>query len=630
MSFSFAAQRKRAVSIALAPDPPPAVEFAARELSRYLAIITGARFPIEQGKGAPVLRLGVHLPNAPDLTGRKRGSLAYQVAEDGIAITGTDGLAVLHAVYTLLEELGCVWLHAWEGGEIIPRNLEASLPLGTRLHEPAMVQREFTNLMPIDDSYPLMIDWMAKNRFNRFMVFANLGPPRVGQTPSSVGSVGVRTGEGARGTNEEKDSFERYTELLEAEIVARGMQATMGHHSFRYFLPPGEFFEDHPEYYALLNGERNPNGQLCTSNPEVVRLVAERVCRFFSEHPHIEMIGLWPNDGFGWCECERCQALEPQRPSFYDPNRPRRTDTYLRFVNAVAERVAEEHPGRRLSALAYVNYVEPPEQVEPAENVAVCFAPFKRCIKHTVPPSGECERNNEAYGRMLGQWREKVSGDLYLFCYLMQIQMCSLPYRITHMLGRQWQLWAEAGVDGYVMEFIPEEWGTFGVNAHLIGRLSWDPALDVDAWLGEYYKHLFGPAAEEMGEFYRRYEEDFILPGPCTGHYDVTYTARASDELLRPAMEAFGRARAAAATGEKRHWEATERVWVGMELLRRFGAWQRLVKQAEEAREDRRAELETRARQNAGELLVWAREHADSGALEIGWLERMLGRATET
>jgi len=205
--------------------------------------------------------------------------------------------------------------------------------------------------------------------------------------------------------------------------------------------------------------------------------------------------------------------------------------------------------------------------------------------------------------------------------------MCSLPYRITHMLGRQWQLWAEAGVDGYVMEFIPEEWGTFGVNAHLIGKLSWDPELEVEAWLAEYYRHLFGPAAEEMGEFYRRYEEDFILPGPCKEHYDVTYTVRATDELLRPAMEALGRARAAAATGEKRHWAATERVWVGMELLRRFGVWSRLagVKQAEEARDDRRADLNARARESVGELLAWAQEHADSGAIEIQRLEQVLG-----
>ncbi len=546
------------------------------------------------------MRLGVDLPGAPDLSARQEGSFAYHVSDDAVLLTGTDGLAVLHAVYALLEELGCAWLHTWEGGEIVPRNPGASLPLGTRLHEPAMVHREFTNLMPIDPSYVQMIDWMAKNRFNRFMVFANI-----------------------------EGSIEKYLELLEPEVVARGMQATMGHHSFRYFLPPDEFFEDHPEYYAVLSGERNPNGQLCTSNPRVAELVAERVCEFFAEHPHIEMIGLWPNDGFGWCECESCQAVEPQQASLYDPNHPRRTDTYLRFVNAVAERVAEEHPDRRLSALAYVNYVEPPEQVEPAENVAVCFAPFKRCFKHTVPPEEPCDLKNEAYGRMLEGWREKVSGDLYLFCYLMQIHSSSLPYRITHILGRQWQLWAEAGVDGYVMEFVPEEWGTFGVNAHLIGRLSWDPDFDVDGWLGEYYEQLFGPAAEEMGGFYERYTADFVLAGPCKGHYDVGYTARATDELMQPAMESFGRARAAAASGEKRHWEATQRVWVGMELLRRVGAWSRLagLMEAEEAREERRAGLLARARAAAGETLEWARGYADSGAIEIERLERVLGVA---
>ncbi len=43
--------------------------------------------------------------------------------------------------------------------------------------------------------------------------------------------------------------------------------------------------------------------------------------------------------GYGWCECESCLRLEPQKPSLLWPAYPRRTDTYLQFVNAVAERV---------------------------------------------------------------------------------------------------------------------------------------------------------------------------------------------------------------------------------------------------------------------------------------------------
>ncbi len=612
MSLILRPDNQPAASVVTEPDSPPAVSFAARELSRYLAIMTGGRFPVREGPapddGAPVLRVGLRNgddngrrstgPRPADDNGgqRRRGAYGWRVDERGAEIVGDRPGAVVHAVYALLEELGCVWLHAWEGGEIVPRVPQVALPAGERVVEPAMVHREFTNLMPIDAGYVHHIEWMAKNRFNRFMVFANI-----------------------------EGSIERYLELLEPEVVLRGMQATMGHHSFRYFLPPGEHFAAHPEWYALLDGQRSPDGQLCTSNPEVVERVAEAVCDFFAAHEHIEMIGLWPNDGFGWCECAECMALEPQAPSRFRPEHLRRTDTCLRFVNAVAGHVAREHPDRRLSALAYVNYADAPIAVRPADNVAVCFAPFLRCLKHPVAPDVDCERMNAAYARELERWREVTSNDLYLFCYLMQIHTMSLPYPVAHMLGEQWRWLVEAGCDGYVCEFVPEEWGTFGENAHLIGQLSWQPQMDVAAWLARHREHLFGPAADEMGAYFAALTADLALAGPCTGHYDLEYTQRATDRVLRPALTAFGRARALAATGEKRHWQAVQRAWVGLELLLRMGTWRRLLRDAQEEPAVRRPWLRRRALDAARDLLEFARAHRDSGAVEVERYERVVG-----
>ncbi|MGD9496813.1 MAG: DUF4838 domain-containing protein [Armatimonadota bacterium] len=583
-----------AASVVIPPDSPPAVSFAARELAHYLAIMTGGRFPMSAGEladDAPVLRVGVS-PNS----GSRRGSYGWRIDDRGAEIFGDRPGAVVHAVYALLEGLGCVWLHAWEGGEIIPRVPRVELPAGERTFEPAMVHREFSNLMPIDAGYVHHIEWMAKNRFNRFMVFANI-----------------------------EGSVERYLELLEPEVVLRDMQATVGHHSFRYFLPPSEYFETHPEWYALLDGARSPDGQLCIANPEVIERVAEAVCGFFAAHEQIEMIGLWPNDGFGWCQCPECLALEPQQPSRFWPQHLRRTDSYLRFVNAVAARVAQEHPDRRLSALAYVNYADAPLAVEPADNVAVCFAPFLRCLKHPVAPGVDCTRMNAAYARELERWRELTSNHLYLFCYLMQIHTLSLPYPVARMLSTQWRWLVEAGCDGYVCEFVPEEWGTFGENAHLIGRLSWEPEMDVAAWLTRHREHLFGPAAAEMGAYFTALRELLVEGGLCTGHYDLSWTERATERLLRPALQAFGRARALAATGEKRHWQAVERAWVGLELLLRMGAWRRLLRDAQIQPEVRRPWLREGAVEAARDLLEFARAHRASGAVEVERYERIVG-----
>lgn len=586
MGLVLSPQAEPAASIVIARDSPPAVHFAAAELSRYLAIITGGHFPVTERPepGAPALRLGVCLPNAPRLPAN--GSYGWAVRADEVSISGAAPGAVLHAVYAFLENLGCVWLHHREGGEIVPRLPQVVLPAGEHTARPAFAHREFTNLYPLDREYTLMIDWLAKNRLNRFMVFANL-------------AGGVET----------------YRQLLEPEMAARGMSATVGHHSFRYFLPPEEFFDHHPDYYALVGGERTPHGQLCTSNPAVVATVAERICELLAAHPTVEMVGLWPNDGFGWCECERCARLEPDRPSAWPGGHPCRSDTNLRFVNAVAALVAQQFPDRRLSALAYLNYADPPLHVVPADNVAVCFAPMSRCLKHPLAPDVTCERANAAYARLVQRWREITSNALYLFCYLMQIHRLSLPYPITHMLPAELAWQAQVGVDGYVAEFVPQEWGTFGVNAHLMARLSWEPDLDLEDWLQRHCQHLYGPAAADMCAYLEALEQAIRVDGPCTGHYDYRFTLRATEELMRPVLEPLGRARALAATGEKRHWQATQQAALAAQLLLRVGQWQRLV----------RAGAAERADQVRQELLAWVLAHADRGALDLRYLERVLG-----
>lgn len=577
------------VTVGVPSSASETVAFAADQLAYYLAVITGARCRTGEGPGDFDLRV--------DGAGLAPGAFGLRVAPDRVVITGADDLALLHGVYYLLEAgCGCRWLAEFEGGEVIPRNTDLALAPCDETHAPVFSHRAFSNFPDIDERTVRMVDWMCKNRFSRFMVFANM-----------------------------EGSFERYREVLKPHLALRGMSVEMGHHSFRYWLPPAEFFNRHPEWYAVVGGRRIPDGQLCTSNPQVARTVAERICAFLADNPEVDMVGLWPNDGYGWCECEECLAQERQRRALLYPQHPARTDTYMSFVTGVAERVAQAHPDRRLSALAYVNYVEPPRDPVPP-NVAVCFAPMHHCFKHPLNAPRACIKDNARYAKLFKRWREKVPGALYLFCYLMLIDTCSLPYPITGTLKENFAWLAEHGCDGYVMEFKPEEWGPFGVNGHVIGRLSWDIAMDVEAWLDDYHHDLYGPAAEEMSAFRRRYFDDFIAPGPCVYHYDLTYTRRATSELLRPCLDHLGRARAIAATGDKRHAEAVERARISIELLLRIGHWQRACAWAQKGDELTRAITVPHARSLGDRLIEWTQAHAHSNALSPPRIAVMVAR----
>jgi hypothetical protein len=572
-------------------DCSETVRFAADQLAYYLALITGRSLQVTCEPGALCIGLDAVLPP---------GGYRWEVCAESVRIAGANGLACLHGVYHFLEvHGGCRWLSPWEGGEIVPRTESLTVPAGEWQHQPAFGTRAFTNYPDIDERTVQMVDWMAKNRFSRFVVFANV--------------------EGA---------WDRYREVLAPHTALRGIGIELGHHSFRFWLPPAEHFADHPEWYAVLGGERSAAGQLCVTNPEVSGAIAERIAAFHERNPEVVRVALWPNDGYGWCECESCSAADEERPSLLYPQHPVRTDAYVGLVNRVARELARSCPGLRLSALAYVNYVEPPSlMLEP--NVDLCFAPFQHCFRHSLGEEA-CERPNAAYARLLHGWRQKVQGELYLFAYWMLIDMFSLPVRPMPALATDLKWLVGEGCGGFMMEFRPQEWGVYGWIAHLIGRLSWEPEMDVGEWLRGHLEALFGPAAPEMATCLAALERDFLQPGGCISHYGLQYTRRATPELLRPAMEHLGRAVAAACRGERSHRENTQRARIGFELLLRTGAWQRALADALGASGPRRTVLRDRALQYGEELARWAQAHAESGALYAPDILRRVEAASKT
>jgi hypothetical protein len=516
------------------------MEFAADQLGFYLAMLTGTNPRAHDGWR---VELGVD-----EAMGREE--VAVEVEKDCTQLRSGSEAGVLQGVYQFLARFGEIyWLNPLEGDEFIPRHAEIVIPEGTYSFRPRFAERAFTNYPVIDADTARFVDWMAKRGFNGYVV-----------NPQWPGA------------------WDAYKTHLREPMMLRGMKASLGHHTIESWLPAEEFFGEYPEYFALIGGERRADGQVCTSNADVRKIVAERAIEFLRENPEVGEIGMWPRDGFGWCECERCAAEEVQAPSWWDASVPRRTDTYLRFVNAVAEKIGEARPDVTVTALAYVNYVEPPKTERPAANVAVCFAPFMRCVKHALNDP-DCVRRNPDYARMLGQWREVTPGSLRMFLYLMQIDMGALPLRITEMLPRNFDFMAREGVDGYVMEYVPGEWGAYGANAHAMAELSWartpdDRPRSGEAILSPYYEAIYGEAAGEMAAYFRGLIDDFVETGPCTGHYDRTYARRATVDLMRPALEHLGRARALSA-GSKAAWKAVEEVHKAAERLMKAGEEER-------------------------------------------------------
>lgn len=209
-------------------------EFAAEDLRRHLHQLAGATpmmrisFPAD----APTIFVNDQAAAEAagiDVAGLALGAEAFHQETRGgnLYLLGGGPRGVLYGVYDLLESLGCRWFAPEVS--VIPQRRRVELPALCKTGAPAFEFRDTYNWEACD---PL---WWVHNRLN-------------GQFTPVPGYLGGQ--------------------------VSYGLFV----HTFYVLVPPGEFFATHPEYFSLLNGKRTwERGQLCLTNPEVLRIVTERV-----------------------------------------------------------------------------------------------------------------------------------------------------------------------------------------------------------------------------------------------------------------------------------------------------------------------------------------------------------------
>src|SRR5262249_29125827 len=103
-----------------------------------------------------------------------------------------------------------------------------------------------------------------------------------------------------------------------------------GHSWSGYIKPSEENKKRHPEWFALQkDGTRGD--QLCTTNPEVIDIFIRKVIGHFDQHPDDMVASISPNDGYGFCTCPRCKALDAQ----YGVKANCQTDRFVHFANLI-------------------------------------------------------------------------------------------------------------------------------------------------------------------------------------------------------------------------------------------------------------------------------------------------------
>ena len=281
-------------------------------------------------------------------------------------------------------------------------------------------------------------------------------------------------------------------------------QALTGNSSHTYArrLGGNSHFDEHPEYYAERDGQRRPfvgqglrSGQLCTSNPEVVRIFANSCLR----DPR-DIVPAAPNDGAGFCECASCRALDvPTNLIEWDGEQiPALTDRIFTFLNQVAAIVGEQQPEKMLGHYAYTFFKAPPAEIDELDDSIVLF--FAQACHWFRDPELKA-----TYRGYIDAW-SKFGNPMVSREYLGLIYWFGMPNIHTRWIEQEVAYLKDRGFIGLNSEMC-RDFSTHGPNYYLAARMIWDTSLTRDEVLGDYYRAGFGPAADDVAEYYDIFEQ---------------------------------------------------------------------------------------------------------------------------
>ncbi len=517
--------RPRVVQVVLPAAPTPIERFAAEELGRCLQLSLGWQVQVREGAprgdARPVFWVGTAEAErlAPVPAAWARGK-ADALREDGVALRG-DGRNVillgkgprgaLNAVYTFLERyVGCRWPEP--DREYVPRQRALKLDGIAFVSNPAFPYRGIAiHGQCSPEWFTRIVDWLGKNRLNGFQLFIG--------------------------------HYETLRPQVLAEVQKRGLSPNIGAHSREFFFPAEKYFQEHPEYFALVKGERTPHTQLCYANLDSVPQYVENIVTYLQTRPEITMVGLWPSDGYGFCECERCQAGHV-------------TDVILNYTNALARGVAEKLPQMKCEFLSYIHYTVPPKEVRPLPQLVPTYCEY--WSRSQFHPITEERNENRRCREELAQWIA-LAKEVTLFSYYGDDCIKRFLYNpLEDVVVTDLRTYHKMGLAGhFVLLTNPESWWSQAPHLYAYARAAWDPAITPRQVAEEYYASLYGPAAEAMQAHAAacRALFDLKLVQGATGeevlfgfgfpHYDVAkdeesraQVAAAIERILAPLAEA--------------------------------------------------------------------------------------------
>lgn len=528
-AMAMATDGKPDITVVVPEDCGKESKLAAADLVRCLSEALGVQVPQVQSISEVKTQLSILVG---DSFGADFGIPAnlprdgYGISTRGrtLLIDGSTDYGIANGVYAfLMDYVGVRWFAPGELYEVVPKRPDLALPDVYVIDEPDFLYRIFSGVKG-----DVGAQWLRRNRMN----IDRAGLPYFG----------------------------------------------FGHNLANIF-PPAKYAKEHPEYYALIDGERQTSGtgparvaQPCFTNPDVIRLAAQAADEFFRKNPQATTFSLCINDNALFCRCPECAKLdEPIRKS--NGGWDTYSDSYFYFVREVAKIVQKTNPGKYLGCYAYWGVEPLPRDDSPLpENVVIAL---------TQDTSQHFDPDYRAADRKLWMDWSKICAHLGKYDYYGLGWLT--PRYFPRLAASDIQFISQNSAAGFYCEVYPN-WSVTSPQLYMATRLLWDASLDADALLDEYFTSLYGLAAPEMKKFYSLLEKYWMQPRKGQWFQGLDNVrpelAIADEDTIEQAWQCLLRAKPLAIGPEveriadvDNHFKFTYEIVKGYALARRLAEW---------------------------------------------------------
>ena len=454
-AFTIAERGKTAeYSIVVPEKASPSQKYAAEELRDFTEKATGVRLPIVTD-AKPIPAKAIVLGDADAMNRVPPDTDGFRLKVDGsrLYIIGSAERGTLYGVYEFLERfVGCRWYASWH--TVVPKR--------ERIEVPSNLDEAQTPAFAMREPY-----WFDVTQNQEFAARLRVNSRSWKSLDEKYGGNPYRFGGGLGSC-----------------------------HTFNSLLPAKEYFDEHPEYFSMINGKRvRELTQPCLTNPDVLRIITSNVLERIRKDPGAKFYGVSQEDNNHYCQCPNCKAIDDEEGS--------PSGTNVRFVNAVAEAVEKEFPDVLIETLAYSYTQKAPKKTKLRHNVVPCLCAISCDFARPIYESQYEE--NISFRKDIEDWGRQTDF-LFVWDYTTDFAHYPLPWANVYSLQGNMRFFRRNNVKAiFALGAWQGRHADFGeLKAWLLAKWMWNPDLPMKPLLDDFFAGYYGKGAPFVREYFEK------------------------------------------------------------------------------------------------------------------------------